>query len=627
MSNFDALEQYMLELVNRARLDPVAEAERYGLADLNQGVANGITGDPLQPLAGNNDARDAAVGHANWMLVNDIFQHNQTTPSQAFTGTRAGDRMAADGYAAAGTFSWGENISWSGTTGTLDNYGAVTLSHERLFLSDGHRTNILSDAFAEVGIGQLEGVFRAPDQNGVLRNFNASMIAQDFGSHASRQNFLTGVVFDDTTIADDFYTPGEGLGNVFVSVSGVGTATSGAAGGYELAGVTGLRTVTFSSGALSSPVSVSIAMSGGNVKLDLIDRTTIQASQSVTLGSGAVHAILLGDATEAVGNQAANSLTGNRFDNILSGGGGNDTLDGGDGNDILEGGSGNDLFLGGDGFDVVDYSAEGGNSGLLVNLSASYASDTFGDVDLFDGIERVIGTSGGDLLYGGVSATSFDGGEGDDQLWGYANTGDELDGGAGVNVLVALGGSTTITGGDDTDYVLTSYGDNIVNTGDGNDQVYLRYGTNAINLGEGYNLVLSNDVFETSPNDFFADSTDTIIGGSLDDYIYAGRGEDVILGGGGNDWLSGGRDADTITGGGGFDRFIFGDETGTDTIIDFTDGTDYLDFTTSTFVSSFADLTLSTQATGLLVTWQGGQSGALLTGFAASDFSAADILV
>lgn len=46
-----AYEQYMLELVNRARLNPEAEANRLGIG-LNDGLSpNTISVDPKQPLA------------------------------------------------------------------------------------------------------------------------------------------------------------------------------------------------------------------------------------------------------------------------------------------------------------------------------------------------------------------------------------------------------------------------------------------------------------------------------------------------------------------------------------------------------------------------------------------------
>ena len=56
-----AYEQYMLELINRARSNPNAEAGLYSLTDLNQGLSPGtITSDPKQPLAFNLFLIDSA---------------------------------------------------------------------------------------------------------------------------------------------------------------------------------------------------------------------------------------------------------------------------------------------------------------------------------------------------------------------------------------------------------------------------------------------------------------------------------------------------------------------------------------------------------------------------------------
>ena len=40
MSEPTALDQYLIELINRARMDPTAEAARLGI-DLNQGLSQG----------------------------------------------------------------------------------------------------------------------------------------------------------------------------------------------------------------------------------------------------------------------------------------------------------------------------------------------------------------------------------------------------------------------------------------------------------------------------------------------------------------------------------------------------------------------------------------------------------
>jgi hypothetical protein len=68
MAELTASEQFMLELINRARLDPVGEAARYGI-DLNQGLTTGtISTTPKQVLAPNQYLADSADSHSTWML-------------------------------------------------------------------------------------------------------------------------------------------------------------------------------------------------------------------------------------------------------------------------------------------------------------------------------------------------------------------------------------------------------------------------------------------------------------------------------------------------------------------------------------------------------------------------------
>src|SRR5438105_7496542 len=84
-------EQYLIELVNRGRADPTAEAARYGIA-LNEGLAAGtISTAPKQPLAINPLLVTSARGHSQWMLDNDLFQH------EGPGGNDPGDRMQEAG--------------------------------------------------------------------------------------------------------------------------------------------------------------------------------------------------------------------------------------------------------------------------------------------------------------------------------------------------------------------------------------------------------------------------------------------------------------------------------------------------------------------------------------------------
>jgi len=103
---------------------------------------------------------------------------------------------------------------------------------------------------------------------------------------------------------------------------------------------------------------------------------------------------------------------------------------------------------------------------------------------------------------------------------------------------------------------------------------------------------------------------DTIEGGSGDDTIDGGWGHDLIVGGDGNDLLEGSYGMDTLTGGGGADTFVFDEESRDDVVTDFTPGEDMISIDIDGL--TYADLTVSETADGLLVAWDGGS--ALLLG-------------
>jgi hypothetical protein len=257
MATMTTYEVYMWQLINRARLDPLGEAQRYGI-DLNQGLAAGtLDGTPKQPLAPNELLVDASRTHSTWMLDADVFSH--TGPG----GSTPGDRMGAAGYSFTGSWTWGENISWSGTTGTLGNLGTYAAQqHEGLFLSPGHRVNILNGTFREIGVGQVTGAFTAA--NGTT--YNASMITQSFATSGNAR-FLSGVVFADAN-GNGFYDPGEGLGGVTVSLGGVVVATTQATGLYTVPVADGLHTVRFAGAA--GVHEANVTMAGANLQVNAL---------------------------------------------------------------------------------------------------------------------------------------------------------------------------------------------------------------------------------------------------------------------------------------------------------------------------------------------------------------------
>lgn len=255
----------MLELINLARLDPAGEAASLGI-DLNEGLSAGtISSDAKQPLAFNPYLITGARAHSQWMLDNDIFQHNGSD------GTSPGDRMEDAGYTFTGSYTWGENIAWQGTTGSLNVLETTKAIEDDLFVDAGidgrgHRIDLLDPAFREVGLGLVTGNFT---EDGTT--YHSLMGTQDFAASGSSV-FLTGVAYRDTVLANQFYTPGEGLGGITItarSSSGtVYTTTTWSSGGYSLALPEGTYSIIASSATLGTVQYAGITIGSQNVKVD-----------------------------------------------------------------------------------------------------------------------------------------------------------------------------------------------------------------------------------------------------------------------------------------------------------------------------------------------------------------------
>ena len=295
MPSFDSLEprlllaaalptnddQYLLELINRARANPSAEAARYGIA-LNEGVSSGntISTDAKQPLAFNLFLIDAAQKHSQWMLDTDTFSHTgQGGSSPQSRMTSAGYNFNPPGFTAAGS---GENIAWHGTTGALGSGAAGTHTiHENLFVDEGypgrgHRVNILNPSFKELGTGVKTGTFAVSGTT-----YNAFMGSEDF-AYVNPGVFLTGVAYADTITADSFYTPGEGLGGITITATNnanpslIYTTTTFSTGGYTLSLPGGTYTTTASGGSVRTPLTFNaVSIGSTNVKRDFVPSTPI----------------------------------------------------------------------------------------------------------------------------------------------------------------------------------------------------------------------------------------------------------------------------------------------------------------------------------------------------------------
>merc|ERR1712227_1048779 len=67
--------------------------------------------------------------------------------------------MQSAGYVLTPPWSTGENIAYRGTTGAPDVVQFTKNNHENLFKSPGHRRNLMSEGFTEVGVSNVAGQF------------------------------------------------------------------------------------------------------------------------------------------------------------------------------------------------------------------------------------------------------------------------------------------------------------------------------------------------------------------------------------------------------------------------------------------------------------------------------------
>ena len=363
MSQANAYEQYMLELVNTERAKVGA-----------------------QPLAFDGDLNESAENHSTWMIATDTFSHTGTG------GSSPGDRMATAGYVFSGSWAWAENIAWMSTRAPAGLLDEVEQLHTSLMNSTGHRTNILNDTYREIGIGLEVGPYSS---------YEGAFVTQNFARTASNP-FLTGVAFDDLD-GDKHYDINEGLGNFTISaknnVSGaVVTAQTSPAGGYELELASGSYTVSFTNSGFTTTAQ-QVSVGSKNVKLDLIDPTITSSGNTPTPTTPQPTQNTIS------GTSSRDTLTGTSGDDVIFGLDGRDKLYGNAGNDKIDGGSGNDRLWGNAGIDTL--TGGSGQDIFVFNASFVNAIDKITDFSPVDDLIQLENANFTSLATGNLNATAF----------------------------------------------------------------------------------------------------------------------------------------------------------------------------------------------------------------------------
>jgi uncharacterized protein YkwD len=280
-------QQYMLELINRARVNADAEAVRLGIGSRQEGppmIGGQVWNIPntTQPLSWNPLLYNCAQAHSK--LLNDNDQFFSGLSPHTFGGKDPNQRIADAGYSMAayngptnnGSFPGPENVAENVSIGSGPFTGAklvtaVLQQHNDLFTDQtvagrGHRSTTTLAFFREIGIGITAG-----KDNGQGNTWDSLYTVQNFGTQTTSTPFITGVVYQDTN-GNGFYDPGEGIGGIRVDVPGSNFfAITNSSGGYSVpVPANGNYTATFSGGAIGNtqrPVTVS---NGLNAKLDLV---------------------------------------------------------------------------------------------------------------------------------------------------------------------------------------------------------------------------------------------------------------------------------------------------------------------------------------------------------------------
>jgi hypothetical protein len=271
-------EQEFLERINRLRSDPGGEFSRL-ILDAGQriGANDSITSAirffnvdlnlfrqqmqayaAVAPLAWNTILEDAAALHSARMIQVDSQSHQ--LPGEADLGQRI--RNAGYSYS-----TFGENI-YAFATSVIQGHAGFVIDWGTgpggMQTPPGHRNNLLSASFAEIGVD-------VSHDNAPATAVGPLVVTQDIGNRLGYAPQILGVVFRDAD-GDHAYDPGEGTSSVTVTADGSGgifTTTTWASGGYQFAVPQGVYSLTFSGGGLAPTAPTLVTLGASNVKIDL----------------------------------------------------------------------------------------------------------------------------------------------------------------------------------------------------------------------------------------------------------------------------------------------------------------------------------------------------------------------
>ncbi len=255
-------------------------------------------------------------------------------------------------------------------------------------------------------------------------------------------------------------------------------------------------------------------------------------------------------------------IKGGKDDDVLYGGGGDDTIDGKSGDDILYGDSGGT-----------------GPATLALDITAALV-----DTDTSESLSVTLsGLPEGAILSAGTEADGVWSLESDD-LEGLSVT---LPEGYADDFQIGVQATAAEVGTDETaetaavinvSYSGAEAGDDVLKGGSGDDVLYGEAGSDLLRGGGGEDVLYGGTGSDTLKGEGGEDvlygeaGSDLLRGGGGEDELHGGTGDDTLKGEGGDDVLFGEGGDDVLVGGGGEDTFVFGTQSGSDTVTDYHKG-------------------------------------------------------
>ncbi|MDY6939453.1 MAG: SdrD B-like domain-containing protein [Cyanobacteriota bacterium] len=281
MTGPTALEQEMLFVVNRMRMNPADELDlliNSSDANVNNAIDSfNVDLDLLQtqwnslsaaaPLAWSEQLHTSADTHSQLMIEFDTQSHN--LPDEPSLGQRFSDTGYQWNRIAENIFAYSKSV-FHGHAGFAIDWG---FGPGGIQDPAGHRDSIMNGNFREIGID-------ITPENDPSTNVGPLLITQHFANRNAINNkgWLLGSLFRDVD-SDTFYDAGEGLNDIEINVTGInGTSFSQTlmpmdAGGYQILLDAGQYEVEFERDGTSLKTET-VTISNQNVNVDYIDAAT-----------------------------------------------------------------------------------------------------------------------------------------------------------------------------------------------------------------------------------------------------------------------------------------------------------------------------------------------------------------